>query len=123
MYRRAEGEVETKKRTPTVPVSPRLLAHLRRWERTGARWVVEVRGQRVASLKTAWRSAIREAGIAHATKHDLRHTAVTWAMQRGADKWAAAGYFGLSLEMLESVYGHHHPDHMQSVVEAMGRRA
>ena len=123
MYRRAAGEVETKKRTPTVPVPPRLLAHLRRWERLGARWVVEIHGQRVGSLKTAWRTALREAGIEHATKHDLRHTAVTWAMQGGADKWSAAGYFGLSLDMLESVYGHHHPDHLGSVVEAMGRRA
>ena len=123
MYRRGTGKVETKKRTPTVPVPPRLLAHLRRWERMGARWVVEIDGQRVGSLKTAWRTALREAGIEHCTKHDLRHTAVTWAMQGGADKWAAAGYFGLSLDMLESVYGHHHPDHMGSVLEAMGRRA
>ena len=122
MHRRAPHEVETKKRTPTVPVPARLLAHLRRWERMGARWVVEIDGQRVGSLKTAWRTALRESGIDHATKHDLRHTAVTWAMRGGADKWAAAGFFGLSLDMLESVYGHHHPDHMGSVLEAMGSR-
>ena len=123
LYRRAEGEAETKKRTPPVPIPPRLLAHLRRWERMGARHVVEVDGRPVGSLKTAWRTALRESGIEHATKHDLRHTAVTWAMRKGAAMWDAAGYFGLSRDMLESVYGHHHPDHMGSVVEAMGRRA
>ena len=122
LYRRAAGEAETKKRTPPVPVPPRLLAHLRRWERIGARHVVEVGGQRVASLKTAWRTALRESGITHATKHDLRHTAITWAMQNGADRWHAAGFFGLTVDMLESTYGHHHPAHMQSAVEAMGRR-
>lgn len=123
LYRRAAGEVESKKRTPPVPIPRPLLAHLRRWERMGARFVVEVDGQRVGSLKTAWRTALAASGIDHCTKHDLRHTAVTWAMQRGADKWAAAGFFGLSLDMLESVYGHHHPDHLRSAVEAMERKA
>ena len=123
MYRRAAGEAQTKKRTPAAPIPPRLLAHLRRWERMGARHVVEVKGARVASLKTAWRTALKESGIDHATKHDLRHTAITWAMQNGADRWHAAGFFGLTVDMLESTYGHHHPAHMQSAVEAMGRRA
>ncbi len=122
LYRRAAGEVETTKRTPPVPVPRRLLAHLQRWERLGARHVVEVKGARVASLKTAWRTALNESGIAHATKHDLRHTAITWAMQNGADRWHAAGFFGLTVDMLESTYGHHHPAHMESAVEAMGRR-
>ena len=44
MYRRASGAAETRKRTPPVPVPPRLLAHMRRWERLGARWVVEFDG-------------------------------------------------------------------------------
>ena len=123
LYRRAAGEVESKKRTPPVPIPRPLLAHLRRWERQGARFVIEVEGKRVGSLKTAWHTALAASGIDHCTKHDLRHTAVTWAMQRGADKWAAAGYFGLSLDMLESVYGHHHPDHLRSAVEAMERKA
>ena len=122
LYRRAAGEAETKKRTPTVPTPPRLLAHFRRWERMGARHVVEVKGARVASLKTAWRTALRESGIDHCTKHDLRHTAITWAMQNGADRWHAAGFFGLTVDMLESTYGHHSKDHMQSAVDAMGRR-
>ena len=122
LYRRAAGEVETKKRTPPAPIPPRLLAHMRRWERMGARHVVEVRGGRVGSLKTAWRSVLRDSGIEHCTPHDLRRTACTWLMQAGCDKWAAAGFLGMSLDMLERVYGHHHPDHMRSAVEAMGRR-
>ena len=122
MYRRPAAQAETKKRTPPVPVPPRLLAHLRRWERTGARHVVEVDGTRVASVKKAWATALREAGIEHYTRHDLRHTAITWAIQRGADKWAAAGFFGLTLDVIETTYGHHHPDHMKSAVEAISRR-
>ena len=122
MHRRAAGEIESKKRTPTVPVPSRLLAHLRRWERNGARWVVEVEGQRVGSVRTAWRTALREAGIAHCRPHDLRHTCATWLMQAGADKWAAVGFLGMGLDTLERVYGHHHPDHLRSALEAMERR-
>ena len=126
LYRRAAGEFETKKRTPPVPIPRPLLAHLRRWERRGARYVVEAewnRGERVASLKTAWRTALSASGIDHCTKHDLRHSAITWAMQNGADRWHAAGFFGLTVDMIETTYGHHHPAHMQSAVEAMGRKA
>ena len=32
--------------------------------------------------------------------HTLRHTAATWLMQAGADRWQAAGYLGMSVEML-----------------------
>ena len=126
LYRRGTAEVETKKRTPPVPIPGPLLAHLRRWERQGGRYVVEAawsRGERVASIKTAWSTALRDSGIDHCTKHDLRHTAITWAMQNGADRWHAAGYFGLTVDMLESVYGHHHPAHLQSAVEALAKKA
>ena len=122
LYRRASGAAETRKRTPPVPVPPVLLSHLRRWEEEGARWVVEFDGKPVRSLKTAWRTALREAGIEHCTPHDLRRTCATWMMRKGADRWQAAGYLGMTMDMLESVYGHHHPDHMRSAVEALGRR-
>ena len=120
MYRRGVGEVETKKRQPPIPILRQLLAHLRRWERNGSRYVIEADGQRIGSIKSAWRTALAESGIDHAhTLHNLRRTAVTWAMQAGVDKWAACGYFGLTLEVLESVYGHHHPDHLASAAHAM----
>ena len=122
MYRRAVGEAETKKRQPPIPIPRPLLAHLRRWEKNGAHHVVEIGGQRVGEVKHSFVTALAEAGIEHCTRHDLRRTAVTWAMQRGADKWAAAGFFGLTLDMIERVYGHHHPDHLRSAVEAMERR-
>jgi hypothetical protein len=34
-------------------------------------------------------------------------------MQSGTDRWQAAGYLGMSVETLEKVYGHHHPDYLR----------
>ena len=122
MHRRAASEAETIKRRPPIPIPRQLLAHLSRWERNGARYVVEVDGQRVGSVKTAWKNALAESGIDHCTRHDLRHTAITWAMQNGIEKWAAVGFFGVGLNLLERVYGHHHPDYLRNAVEAMERK-
>lgn len=53
--------------------------------------------------------------------HTFTHTAITWGVQRGMDPWDASGYFGLSLDTLIRVYGHHYPDHLRDAAEKMGK--
>src|SRR5262249_58700171 len=43
-------------------------------------------------------------------------------MQNGVDKWDAAGFLGMSVEMLDRVYGHHHPEHLRGAAHALGYR-
>lgn len=124
-YRLAAGRTPTKKRQPPVPLPPRLLAHLRRWHRMDVNQAhfVEFNGEAVASVKTAFQSAVRLAKLTgKVSAHTLRHTAATWLMQAGADRWQAAGYLGMSVETLEDVYGHHHPDHLSNAVAAISSR-
>lgn len=123
LHRRGVGQRQSKKRQTPAPLPRQLKAHLRRWQRAGHRYVVSEQGARIGSIKTAWRS-VREAAElgSDVVPHTLRHTAVTWAMQRGAEKWDVVGYFGLSMETLERTYAHHHPDHQSSAVKAMERR-
>lgn len=121
MHRRGKGVAETNKRQPPIPIPGPLLAHLRRWHRQGGQYVVTFRGQRVGGIKSAWTRALRRSSIDHCTKHDLRHTAITWAMQGGLDRWEAAGYFGVTMGTLERVYAHHHPDYLRGAAEVMGR--
>ena len=121
MYRRGVGVAETSKRQPPIPLPLALLAHLRRWERLGARYAVEFRGSRVGNIKSAWKRALDRSGIDHCTPHDLRRSAITWAMQAGMDRWEAAGYFGVGMDTLERVYAHHHPDYLKGAAAAMGR--
>jgi integrase len=121
-HRHRQGTRRTNKRQPPVKLPPRLLAHLRRWKRLGiARHaVVEWNGKPVASVRKSFAAAVRAAGIdRHITPHICRHTAATWAMQQGSDIWDAAGFLGMSQELLERVYGHHHPDFQSDVAERM----
>jgi integrase len=124
-YRLAEGATPTKKRQPPAPVPPRLLAHLRRWHAKGIvkEHFVEWNGAPVASVKTALRTAVRLAKLpGKITPHTLRHTAATWLMQNGVSMWRAAGFLGMSVETLDRVYGHHHPDYFSDAAEAIGRK-
>jgi hypothetical protein len=43
-------------------------------------------------------------------------------MQAGVDKWNAAGFLGMNVEMLDRAYGHHHPDHLKAAAQAIGYR-
>ena len=76
-YRRAAGAKETKKRQPPVRLPPRLLAHLRRWQRRrlALRSVIEWNGEPVRRINKAFRSVRQAAGLGpDVVPHTLRHT-------------------------------------------------
>jgi integrase len=125
-HRRAAGVRETKKRQPPVRLPNRLLAHMRRWQRLGiARTaVVEWNGKPVRSVRKGFGAAARAAALPitgpdKVTPHILRHTAATWAMQNGSDLWQAAGFLGMTPELLQHRYGHHHPDFQADAARAV----
>jgi integrase len=122
-YRRPEGEAETIKRRPTIKLPRPLLAHLRRWHRMGARYAVEWGGKPIQRITMTFNQVVADAGLGRdVTPHILRHTAATWMLQNGTPLREAAGYLGMSQAVLERVYGHHHPDHMESARNAFDRR-
>ena len=142
LYRRPKGKKETAKRQTPARIPRRYLAQLRRMAANGRRYVVErrviVNGTEkramVADIRKGWARAIMMAGemaaakgtqidLTDCTPHVLKHTAITWAMQRGATIWDAAGYFGTSVETIQRVYGHHSPNWQASAVDAMDSRA
>lgn len=125
-YRRAKGVRETKKRQTPVRLPDRLLAHLRRWHQRGiaTHAVIEWNGKPVRSVRRGFAAAVKAAGLPLAgpdriTPHVLRHTAATWAMRQGADLWQAAGFLGMTVEMLQDRYGHHHPDFQVDAARAV----
>jgi integrase len=122
-HRRAQGARETNKRQPPVRLPARLLAHLRRWERLGIakHAVVQWNGKPVRSVRKGFAAAVAAAGVAekHITPHTLRHTSATWMMQAGVDLWQAAGFLGMTVKILERVYGHHHSDYQADAAQAV----
>ena len=122
--RKAPGAIETKKRQPTIRIPARLLVHLRRWRRLNPMQQFRGRVCRQAgrARDQAFARVAIDAKVADVTPHVLRHTAVTWAMQNAADRYAAADFFGMTFEVLDRVYGHHHPDHHKGVGDALTRR-
>ena len=121
IYRQSASARRTKKRQSPVRIPRRLFQHLSRWQNDG-QWVIEYSDRRVLDIKRGWNSARDRAGLEGVTPHVLRHTAITWAMQRGARIEDASVFFAISMEELQRTYWHHHPDAQGSVIDALDRR-
>ncbi|MHC2086429.1 site-specific integrase [Methylobacterium sp. CM6244] len=123
-HRKALGAAAKKnKRQPTVRMPDKLVAHLWRWHHVlGQRYVIEWQGRAVGTTKRAFANLVHDLGLGDdVVRHSLRHTAVTWGVQAGTDLWELSGYVGMTVEMIQSRYGHHATDHMEAAREAMGR--
>lgn len=121
---RRPGQKPTKKRRSHIKIPPPLLTHLRNARKRGTDLghVVNEDGQPIGDIKRSFATACRRAGLADVTPHTLRHTCATWLMQQGIDKWEAAGFLAMSLDTLERVYGHHHPEHYSAAANAFSSR-
>jgi integrase len=118
------GRRRTNKRRGVVPIPPRLLPHLKReWRRgTDMGYVLHIDGKPIGDIKKGFAAACQRAALMAVTPHTLRHTAATWLMQRGTDLWEASGFLSMSMETLQRVYGHHHPDYLRQAANNIGRR-
>lgn len=123
MYRRGPETVEDEhKRTPPVRLGKIILAHLKRWHRADGparKHVVHWNGRPIKSVDYSWENAVAEAGLDEkVVRHTLRHSRATHLMRKGQDPWASSGHLGMTLETLQKVYGHHHPDFQKDVADA-----
>ncbi|WP_323768171.1 site-specific integrase [Antarctobacter sp.] len=122
MYRRGAEELETKKKRKPVRLTRRLLAHCRRWRENGANFLVEIDGQRVGSVKHAFEGARDRADLPGVSPHTLKHTAITWAIQRGLTVEDAADYFDTTAETIRKTYYHHSPHYQDRALAILDRR-
>jgi integrase len=115
MHRKPPGAPQPRnKKAPPVRMGRRLIAHMRRWKRLdgkGAEWVVAYRSKPITRPVRSWETARTAAKLPnYITPHILRHTRATNMMKHRIPVWEAAKALGMSVAMLETVYGHHHPD-------------
>lgn len=86
-------------------------------------WVFcDRQGQRIASVKKGFASAVRRAGIAHCTPHDLRRTCGSWLVQARVPIQEVARLLRHSdIRVTERVYAHLLPDQIRGTVAALDR--
>jgi integrase len=104
-----------------VPMREDLLAAVKQWqqedEALNPEMVVHFRGRAIGSIKTAWKTCKRNAGITRRLRpYDLRHAFATYALDGGADINAVADNMGHSDPTMIL-------KHYQHVKEAMRRAA
>ena len=115
--RKPDNKDATSKQQPTIPIYPKLLDHMRRWQRCGAsnHSVVEFMGKRVRRIHDGWESLVERAGLAtddktrKVVRHTLRHTAITWFLDEGIDIELVSQYCGVSVDTIRKVYRHETP--------------
>jgi integrase len=115
MYRRGEGEVETNKRRPPIPIPENLVPHTRRWRRITNSGPVEYAGRLIKKERRGWERARELAGLGpEVTPHIMKHTCITWMLQRGVSIWDVSGFTGTSEKTIRDTYGHHSPHHLET---------
>ena len=124
--RKPENKKATSKRQPTVPLAPRLLAHMRRWHRLGIskQAVVEFDGKPVVNIKVGFDRVVKAAGLATEIKaqkvmpHTLRHTSISWMLRDGVPIEDVSLYAGVSVEVIRKVYLHEMPGQHDVILKA-----
>jgi len=130
IYRRKPAnKVETSKRQPTTPLPPRLLAHMRRWQRLGIskNAVIEYRGRPISRVREGWNSVVKAAGLETDDRkqriviHTLRHTSISWYLASGTDIELVSQFTGVSPQTIRKTYRHALPGTFDSVLGAAHR--
>jgi integrase len=88
--------------------------------RYGNHYVLHRNGEPLKRLNKGLGVAYEQANIKDASPHTLKHTAITWMLQSGADMWSVAGFTGTSLKTIESTYGHHAPEYLEAARDTAG---
>ena len=105
----------TNKRRPMQPMPDELKLFLRLIQRRKANGLVlSYKGCKIDRVTRSLATALRGTKIKDVTPHTLKHTALTWMLQNGSNPWDVAGFTGTSLRTIESTYGHHAPDYLES---------
>ena len=109
------------KRTRPVPINARLAWVLGvAFQARQSDAVIERNAKPVKSLVKQFRGLVTRLGIQDAKLRDLRGTAASWALQRGAPIEKVADLLGDSVEVVERHYGHFSPSHIASVTDLLG---
>lgn len=108
-----EGEIQTKKRKVSVPMSEPLLAVLSsEYERRETAYVL----RSTASVRKSFDNLMAVCGLDHVTPHTLRHTFVSHLLMRDKSVHTVATLAGMTVKMVETTYGHLSLGHLRAAL-------
>ncbi len=113
------GARRTKKRRAAIPIPERLLTFLRLARRRTTKYVVEFEGKPVLNPKRSLATAGQAAGLGAVFAHLLKHSAITYLVKVGVPLWHVSEWTGTSEETIRRHYGHHAPDYLNAVRQAL----
>ncbi|WP_421980930.1 site-specific integrase [Roseibium sp.] len=114
-------ETESGKKRGSIAMPKPLLDSAAQWEQDRVPSVIHYKGDPVKDIKSSFKIACRDAGLSDVTPHTLKHTAVTWAFQKGMRLEDAADYFATSIETLMEVYRQHSPHYQDRAISVMNQ--
>lgn len=117
----ASDDIGPKKGRATVPINDTLMAALQTAHIAAVSpYVIEWGGRKVGSIKTGFNAAVKRAGIAHCTPHDLRRTAGRFMVEAGVPIDEVAQYLGHSNpSVTRSTYARFSPDYLRSAAGSL----
>ncbi len=113
------GRKQTKKFRPVLPMTETILPWLRN---AGPGFMVEYRGKKVGSIKTAFNKARDRAGLGKdVVPYTIRHTVATELRKRGVQGWELAGFMGHKARGYGTTerYAKYAPDYMSDAARAI----
>lgn len=81
--------------------------------------VIEWKGDPVKSVKTAFKTACRKAGLKGVTAHTMKATCCTWMVQRGIPFQKISQLTNTSVAIIEKHYAKYHPDYLKEEVMSL----
>lgn len=116
------GSIQSNKRRPVVPITPSLRSYLEvAIECSESGYVLEFMGHPICSVKGAFRTACRRAGLQDVTPYTLRHTGATLMAAGGVPMRQIAGMLGHTETRTTEIYAKHHPDFLSDAARSLER--
>ena len=117
------GEGNDIKRRTKVPIPKRLKRELLEARKRGTEmgYIIHNNQEPIKDIKKGFRRARINAGLGpEVTPHILRHTGISWMVQRDINLNKVAKWAGASVKMIENVYGHLSPSYLDEIKEGYG---
>lgn len=106
-----------------LPLTDEAVQLLRSLQGRHAEYVFTYRGQPLRYVRnTAWRSALRRAGISGFRWHDLRHTWASWHAEAGTPMHVLRELGGWASDAMVRRYAHLSPGHLSAYVQSFGEQ-